>query len=287
MQWGDRYSVTSVLRPPMRRKPPTLPMQRMVRALPILRIDPTLPRLSIEARLPTLESEPALAALAALSKPNALKADDRLGSSGRCAWEPLLPNDATALWQGHPASGLGCRYPDRLHQRGQTARSRAFTRRLRTRASGTAMLWPMISSSSGDCRFGSPLLRWPLINPGQRPIDGLVSLGHHLRRETPARLPPTDGAIHLDRRACTGLTRSSSVSPIKPVTPSVDHLGHGAAPSRHHRCAARQRLGHDEAEGLRPVDRIQQRERVAEELRLVLRRRPRRRTRSRARRATA
>jgi hypothetical protein len=62
----------------MRRKPPTLPMQRMLPALPILRIDPTLPRLSIEARLPTLKSEPALAALAALaalSTPNALKAD--------------------------------------------------------------------------------------------------------------------------------------------------------------------------------------------------------------------
>jgi len=62
----------------MRRKPPTLPMQRMLPALPILRIDPTLPRLSIEARLPALKSEPALAALAALSKPNALKTDHRL-----------------------------------------------------------------------------------------------------------------------------------------------------------------------------------------------------------------
>ena len=45
-------------------------------------------------------------------------------------------------------------------------------------------------------------------------------------------------------------------------------LGDGAARARDHRRAARHRLDHDEAEGLRPVDGKQQRARTGQQLEL-------------------
>ena len=59
-------SGSSLLRPPMLKTDPALPMQRMLPLLPMLRIEPALPMLKIEPVLPMRRIDPALPMLRTL-----------------------------------------------------------------------------------------------------------------------------------------------------------------------------------------------------------------------------
>src|SRR5947199_206543 len=82
-------------------------------------------------------------------------------------------------------------------------------------------------------------------------------------------LPPTDGAIQLMDAPAQGDQVVIGLADEASHTMG-HHLGYRATTPRHHRRATGQRLSHHQAERLRPVDRIEQGDRVAEKLRLVV-----------------
>jgi hypothetical protein len=84
----------------------------------------------------------------------------------------------------------------------------------------------------------------------------------------------SNAARHCRRPSCA--TRACGVDRLvdrvddEAGRPVLDHLGHRSAAECHHGDAARERFDHHQTERLRPVDREEQRARVAEKLVLVL-----------------
>ena len=103
----------------------------------------------------------------------------------------------------------------------------------------------------------------------QLAIDREIIERHALRREVLLEVPADSGARQM-RQAIDRADRAGFVLDDEAGDAVGDHLRHRAAIERDHRRAARHRLDHHQAERLRPVDRHQQRDRAAEECRLLV-----------------
>ena len=103
---------------------------------------------------------------------------------------------------------------------------------------------------------------------GEPPVDGEIVVCHALDRESALERRPDLGTVEYGQPAY-GRRRLRLVVDNKARDALIDNLGYRARPEGYDRRAAGHRFDHHQPERLGPVDREEQRQRVAKEFRLL------------------